>query len=129
MWFLGLLATFAFIALIAIGFVWLQRLRFTPDELERGTEHIAYFPGPLLEAMARWLIPGSGPVVGPEALIGETATVLEQAPSGLWVRLGSERWGALSTSPVAAGSSVRVVGVQDLTLLVEPTSISLAPAV
>jgi membrane-bound ClpP family serine protease len=60
--------------------------------------------------------------VGVEALIGESARVVERlAPEGR-VRVAGELWTArsLSAEPVDAGAVVRILGVEALTLLVEP---------
>jgi membrane protein implicated in regulation of membrane protease activity len=60
--------------------------------------------------------------VGSEALVGETALVTERCdPSGR-VKIRGELWGAKATTaePIDAGATVRIVVVEDLTLLVEP---------
>ena len=63
------------------------------------------------------------PEAGPEALVGKTAAVVEDIPpqgEGM-VLLEGEYWRARSTrGPVARGEKVRIVGVEGLTLLVEP---------
>jgi membrane-bound serine protease (ClpP class) len=57
---------------------------------------------------------------GPETLIGETATVVEDcAPAGQ-VRVHGEIWNARSTAPAMAGEAVRITALDGLTLHVEP---------
>ncbi len=61
-------------------------------------------------------------VVGVEAMVGSTATVVTPlAPRGQ-VRVGGETWYAVADVPADAGRAVRVVGVDvdGLTLRVEP---------
>ncbi|MGZ4256814.1 MAG: NfeD family protein [Gaiellaceae bacterium] len=59
-------------------------------------------------------------VVGAETLIGRDATVSTPCnPSGQ-VRLNGEIWEARATAAAAEGDTVRVVGRDGLTLLVEP---------
>ena len=65
-------------------------------------------------------------LVGPEALVGAEAIAQQSiAPRGQ-VLVHGELWMAESPSPVAAGDTVRVRGVQGLTLLVEPVHKSVA---
>jgi membrane-bound serine protease (ClpP class) len=57
---------------------------------------------------------------GPELIVGRSATVIEAcAPDGL-VRLGGEVWKAHSSQGAGVGESVRVTGIDGLTLEVEP---------
>jgi len=59
---------------------------------------------------------------GERGMIGRRATVIESlAPSGR-VRLGDELWNARSAVAVAVGSQVIVIGVDGLTLAVEPVA-------
>ena len=59
------------------------------------------------------------PVSGQEGMIGETGTVTERiAPTGT-VFLHGTFWKANSTTPIEAGETIRVVGVQGLKLTVE----------
>jgi membrane-bound serine protease (ClpP class) len=62
---------------------------------------------------------------GVEGLIGQTATVIVAlAPSGR-VRLRGENWAARLASgeaPVRAGASVRIRGIEGITLIVEPVT-------
>jgi membrane-bound serine protease (ClpP class) len=61
------------------------------------------------------------PVVGAEALVGETAFVTTALDPTGQVRVAGERWQARSDRPVAAGESVVIRAVEpDLTLMVEP---------
>jgi membrane protein implicated in regulation of membrane protease activity len=65
----------------------------------------------------RWWTKRRRPVVGVEALIGETATVT----TGGQVRVAGELWQARSDRPLAAGERVVIRAVEpDLTLMVEP---------
>lgn len=62
---------------------------------------------------------GRRKVVGAQTLIGRQATVVEPCrPSGQ-VRVGGELWGARCEEGADRGESVRVVGRDGLTLLVE----------
>ena len=57
---------------------------------------------------------------GTEAMVGARAEVLEDcAPDGR-VTVGGEIWNARSERPIVAGQAVRIVGVEGLTLSVEP---------
>lgn len=60
--------------------------------------------------------------VGTEALIGESAVVTERCDPDGRVKIKGELWRATATTaePIDAGTSVRVIAVEDLTLLVEP---------
>jgi membrane-bound serine protease (ClpP class) len=56
---------------------------------------------------------------GPEAMIGETATVVESClPEGT-VKLMGEIWAAHSLTGAKSGDRVKVIGVDGLTLQVE----------
>lgn len=58
--------------------------------------------------------------VGPEALLGMRAEVVQPcAPVGL-VRVRGELWTARSSAPVDSGQTVTVSGMEGLTLRVEP---------
>jgi membrane protein implicated in regulation of membrane protease activity len=60
--------------------------------------------------------------VGTEALTGEAAVVTERCDPDGRVKIKGELWRARTTTaePIDAGTSVRVLAVEDLTLLVEP---------
>jgi membrane protein implicated in regulation of membrane protease activity len=60
--------------------------------------------------------------VGAEALIGETAVVAERCDPIGRVKVKGELWRARTTgaNAVEAGETVRVLAVEDLTVLVEP---------
>jgi membrane protein implicated in regulation of membrane protease activity len=61
-------------------------------------------------------------VVGPETLIGRDAVVISPCrPSGQ-VRLDGEIWEARSDAGAMAGETVRVIGRDGLTLIVEPAA-------
>jgi membrane-bound serine protease (ClpP class) len=64
----------------------------------------------------------SAPVaVGRRTLIGQTGTVQEALDPGGIVHVGGETWSAVSTGgPIAAGATVRIVGIKGLTLRVAP---------
>jgi membrane-bound serine protease (ClpP class) len=57
---------------------------------------------------------------GSEAMIGAIAEALEDFTSKGVVRLGGERWNAITSAPVAKGQPVRIVRVEGLLLWVEP---------
>jgi membrane-bound serine protease (ClpP class) len=57
---------------------------------------------------------------GAEALVGESAEVIEDCNPDGRVRLRGEIWGARSGVRVPAGATVRITAVDGLTLLVEP---------
>jgi len=62
-------------------------------------------------------------VTGTQGMIGEVALARTQlAPSGK-VFIRGELWDAVSSTPVEAGDQVRVRGVNDLTLEVEPVTV------
>jgi membrane-bound ClpP family serine protease len=60
---------------------------------------------------------------GREALVGREVVVVEWTGSAGWVRCGGERWHAVvrGRQPVQLGDMLRVVAVDGLTLVVEPT--------
>jgi membrane-bound serine protease (ClpP class) len=61
------------------------------------------------------------PVVsGREQLIGAGGEVLEEQEGEWWARVGSELWRVRSSAPLRANQRVRVVGIDGLTLIVEP---------
>ena len=62
----------------------------------------------------RWRV-----ATGAEALIGQTAVVVEACRPDGWVRVHGERWRAHCATHADVGRRVRVVAVQDLTLTVE----------
>jgi membrane-bound serine protease (ClpP class) len=56
---------------------------------------------------------------GPETIVGQTATVIDEcAPVGR-VRFQGEIWNGRASDPVAEGESVRITAVDGLTLEVE----------
>jgi membrane-bound serine protease (ClpP class) len=59
-------------------------------------------------------------VTGDGLLLGADAVTLEPLEREGWVLVQGERWHAQSRFPVAAGSHVRVTGLQGLTLMIEP---------
>lgn len=63
------------------------------------------------------------PVVsGSEELIGSTGEVLESVENYGRVRVHSESWQAKSQVPILPGQKIRVIGIEGLTLIVEPES-------
>ena len=60
---------------------------------------------------------------GPETIVGQTATVMDEcAPEGR-VRFQGEIWAARASEPVAEGEPVRITAVNGLTLEVEPVTV------
>ncbi|MDN5862352.1 MAG: nodulation protein NfeD, partial [Salinisphaera sp.] len=57
---------------------------------------------------------------GREGLVGARAEALEAFAAQGFVRVHGERWHAVSHTPVASGDSLRVVGIEGLTVTVEP---------
>ena len=56
---------------------------------------------------------------GPETIVGQTATVIDEcAPVGK-VRFQGEVWNARASDPIPEGESVRITAVDGLTLVVE----------
>jgi membrane-bound serine protease (ClpP class) len=83
---------------------------------------IATVGGMVIVAMA-WLASGSlrRPVVtGVQAMIGESAEVVEDFSGKGRIRYGGELWNARSAAAVQAGQIVRITRVDGLTLWVEP---------
>jgi membrane protein implicated in regulation of membrane protease activity len=62
-----------------------------------------------------WWTHRARPAVGAEAMIGEQAEVVH----GGWVRLQGELWRARGAEDASTGETVRVTGIDGLTLLVE----------
>jgi membrane protein implicated in regulation of membrane protease activity len=60
------------------------------------------------------------PVVGAEALVGAVGIVVDPCTPEGRVRVGGELWTARCDDGATVGTSVRVTGVSDLTLVVEP---------
>lgn len=60
------------------------------------------------------------PAVGSEAFVGRRAVVATPCLPDGQVRIDGEIWAARAPSRVPAGAYVRIVGVDGLTLLVEP---------
>lgn len=60
--------------------------------------------------------------VGAETLVGEEGIALAPLDPEGQVRLAGEIWRARSSAPIAAGGFVRVVSVERLTLVVEPSA-------
>lgn len=60
--------------------------------------------------------------VGAETLIGEAAVVTDRCDPAGRVKVKGELWNAKATTaePIAAGETVRILAVEDLTLRVEP---------
>jgi membrane-bound serine protease (ClpP class) len=56
---------------------------------------------------------------GPEAMVGETATVVESCEPEGTVKVRGEIWAAHSLTGASTGEKVRVIGVDGLTLQVE----------
>jgi membrane-bound serine protease (ClpP class) len=62
--------------------------------------------------------------IGADAMVGSTATAMEAlAPEG-HVLVEGEIWRAVADAPVAAGTTLRVVGHDQLLLRVEPVGVS-----
>lgn len=59
-------------------------------------------------------------VTGREQLMGQTGRVLDWSAGEGWVQLAGERWRARGPSALPAGTRVHVIGVDGLTLAVEP---------
>ena len=59
-------------------------------------------------------------VTGAQAMIGETAEVLEAVGGKARIRYGGELWNARSSAVLQAGQLVRIARVEGLTLWVEP---------
>ena len=64
------------------------------------------------------------PVVsGMEELLGKEALVIEDFEQEVRVNIHSENWSAHCDTPLQKGQQVRVIGIDGLTLHVEPLSI------
>jgi len=59
-------------------------------------------------------------ITGPESMLGDSAEVIEDFSDHGLVRLHGEIWQARSPVPLAKGDTVRIVGITDLILTVEP---------
>jgi membrane-bound ClpP family serine protease len=62
---------------------------------------------------------------GAAALIGARGVAQDALTPEGWVRIGAERWRAVAAqeaTPVAAGTTVRVIEVRGLTLVIEPAT-------
>ena len=59
-------------------------------------------------------------VTGRDAIIGASAEVLDDFADRGLVRLHAEIWQARSRTPLTKGTRVRIVGMDDLVLTVEP---------
>jgi membrane-bound serine protease (ClpP class) len=59
-------------------------------------------------------------VIGDPALLGSAGQVVRWADSEGEVQVRGERWHATSTTPLAPGQRVRILGRRDLTLVIEP---------
>lgn len=116
---LGFLAMMAILCLLAVGFVWLLRRRFTSEQMARGFQLAAELPGPQLEAIADRLSGAVGDVAGPEALVGKVGVVSRSGPTDLWVSLSGETWRAATDALVEVGDSVEVTQVDGLVLQVQ----------
>ena len=74
--------------------------------------------GLVIVAIAR--VQARPPAVGPEALIGKVGSVIERIDPEGKIMVEGEIWRAVSASgPIDEGANVRVVRVQDTTLVVE----------
>lgn len=62
------------------------------------------------------------PAAGREAMVGGTAEALENIEGEGWVRAFGERWRARSSAPLPRGGRARIVGLEGLTLIVEPAA-------
>lgn len=69
-----------------------------------------------------WWSRRAPPKVGVETLIGATGMVIDECHPNGRVRVRGESWRARSAVPLEAGTRVRVVGRERLTLVVEPES-------
>ena len=59
-------------------------------------------------------------VSGREHIIGASGVVLGDMQAEGWARVQGESWRVVSRTPLARGQSVRVTGIDGLTLSVEP---------
>ncbi len=102
----------AFAVLALLGFKWYLAL---PVAVIVGFLLILLYKG--VKAQLR------RPLVGLEALVGKKGVVVESSRSGLVVQVEGELWKAVCKScsgRLAPGTTVRVIGYEGLTLLVEP---------
>lgn len=77
--------------------------------------------GTLLAGRLAWRARRRPPVSGAQTLLGAATVVAEMAGDTAQVRLEGAWWNARSSGdPLHKGQSVRVIGMQDLTLIVEP---------
>jgi membrane-bound ClpP family serine protease len=67
-----------------------------------------------------WYTHRKRPVVGVEAMVGAHAEVVSECRPDGWVRVHGELWRARCPEGADVGRRVRVVNVDQLTLLVEP---------
>jgi membrane-bound serine protease (ClpP class) len=65
--------------------------------------------------------------IGPSALVGSPAAAMEALSPEGHVLVDGEIWRAVSTAPVAAGATLRVVGHEQLLLRVEPAATPRSP--
>ncbi|MEW6232525.1 MAG: NfeD family protein [Chloroflexota bacterium] len=56
---------------------------------------------------------------GPEAMIGATATVMEDIASEGLIRYRGELWMAIADQPIRCGEVVRIVGFEGLRVMIE----------
>lgn len=68
-----------------------------------------------------WRSHRTPPATGDRGMIGTTATALQDMEHEGWVRAHGEQWRARAAKPVHRGQLLRIVGIEGLTLLVEPT--------
>lgn len=59
-------------------------------------------------------------VSGRELLVGATGVVLEDLQKEGWARVQGESWRVVSATPLSRGQTVRITGIEGLTLSVEP---------
>jgi membrane-bound serine protease (ClpP class) len=59
-------------------------------------------------------------VSGRELLVGATGVVLEDLQKEGWARVQGESWRVVSATPLFRGQTVRITGIEGLTLSVEP---------
>lgn len=70
-------------------------------------------------AMKSWRQPV---VSGHEQMLGSVGEALEDFDTTGWLRIHGERWQARTDTPVQRGQRLRVVRLEDLTLIVEPAT-------
>ena len=64
-------------------------------------------------------------VSGKEGMVGKTCRALAPFDKNGKVAYGSEIWSAHSDVPIQAGQTVRIIGLRDLVVLVEPQTPSI----